>query len=418
MILNLLNKVAPLFEKGGKLEKLYPLYEGTSTFFYTPGVVTHNTTTHVRDNVDLKRIMIMVFLAVFPCMFWGWYNVGAQTVAAFGQIADGVTMSHQTYSLFSANWHYALVQLLGGTLTSEAGIYSKMLIGAVYFLPIYAVVFAVGAFWEVLFCIIRRHEVNEGFFATSILFALIVPPTIPLWQAALGISFGVLIGKEVFGGTGRNFMNPALVGRAFLFFAYPGEITGDKVWVPVDGFSGATPLYAFANGTTPGHLGNPGVTWLDAFLGNIPGWIGEGSTLAILIGGMALIFMGIASWRVVFSGILGVVVVASIFNAIGSETNAMFALNPVWHLVLGGFAFGIFFMATDPVSSAFTKTGKWLYGFLIGAMVVLVRVVNPAYPEGVMLAILFANCWAPLFDYLVTQRNINRRLKLARVKGV
>lgn len=234
MILSLLNKVAPLFEKGGKLEKLYPLYEGTSTFFYTPGVVTHNTTTHVRDSVDLKRIMIMVFLAVFPCMFWGWYNIGAQTIAAFGQVADGVTMAHQSYSLFSANWHYALVQLLGGTLTEDAGLYSKMLIGAVYFLPIYAVVFAVGAFWEVLFCIIRGHEVNEGFFATSILFSLIVPPTIPLWQAALGISFGVLIGKEVFGGTGRNFMNPALVGRAFLFFAYPGEITGDKVWVPVE----------------------------------------------------------------------------------------------------------------------------------------------------------------------------------------
>lgn len=417
MILSLLNKVAPLFEKGGKLEKLYPLYEGTSTFFYTPGVVTHNTTTHVRDSVDLKRIMIMVFLAVFPCMFWGWYNIGAQTIAAFGQVADGVTMAHQSYSLFSANWHYALVQLLGGTLTEDAGLYSKMLIGAVYFLPIYAVVFAVGAFWEVLFCIIRGHEVNEGFFATSILFSLIVPPTIPLWQAALGISFGVLIGKEVFGGTGRNFMNPALVGRAFLFFAYPGEITGDKVWVPVDGFSGATPLYALANGSSPGQLGDPGVTWLDAFLGNIPGCIGEGSTLAILIGGMVLIRMGIASWRVVFSGILGVVFTASIFNAIGSNTNAMFSLNPVWHLVLGGFAFGIFFMATDPVSSAFTKTGKWLYGFLIGAMVVLVRVVNPAYPEGVMLAILFANCWAPLFDYFVTQRNINKRLRLAAVKG-
>ncbi len=417
MLLGLLNKVAPLFNKGGKLEKLYPLYEGTSTFLYTPGTVTHNTTTHVRDNIDLKRIMIMVFFALFPCMFWGWYNIGAQTVNAFSQMSGGMALAQQSYGLFSANWHYALVQLFGGVLTSDAGIYSKMLIGAVYFLPIYAVTFAVGAFWEVLFCIVRKHEVNEGFFATSILFALIVPPTLPLWQAALGISFGVLIGKEVFGGTGRNFMNPALVGRAFLFFAYPAEISGDKVWVPVDGFSGATPLSMFAQSAHDGKLGQIEYSWLDAFLGNIPGCIGEGSTLCILIGGLVLLFMGIASWRVVVSGIIGLVSVAFIFNAIGSDTNAMFSLSPVWHLVLGGFAFGIFFMATDPVSSAFTNTGKWLYGFLIGAMVVLVRVVNPAYPEGVMLAILFANCWAPLFDYIVSQKNINKRLKLAGVKG-
>ena len=398
MILNLLNKVAPLFEKGGKLEKLYPLYEGTSTFFYTPGVVTHNTTTHVRDNVDLKRIMIMVFLAVFPCMFWGWYNVGAQTVAAFGQIADGVTMSHQTYSLFSANWHYALVQLLGGTLTSEAGIYSKMLIGAVYFLPIYAVVFAVGAFWEVLFCIVRKHEVNEGLFVTSLFFALIVPPTIPLWQVALGISFGVIIGKEVFGGTGRNFMNPALVGRAFLFFAYPAQISGDAVWVPVDGYTGATALSEFSK---TGKLNS----WMDAFLGNIPGCIGEGSTLGILIGGIALIIMGVASARVVLGGFLGLLIMSFLCNSMVSvnPANHMLQMSFIEHIVVG----------TDPVSSAFTKKGKIAYGFLIGVMVCLIRVFNPAYPEGVMLAILFANCWAPLFDYCVSQFNINRRKRIA-----
>lgn len=411
MLLKLIEKFAPLFAKGGKLEKLYPLYEGTSTLFYTPGVVTHNTTTHVRDNIDLKRIMIMVFFAVFPCMFWGWYNIGTQTVNAIATMDSGLNIVQSTYSFFSANWHYAIVQLLGGTLGQDAGIYSRMLIGAVYFIPIYAIVFAVGAFWEVLFCIIRKHEVNEGFFVTSILFALIVPPTIPLWQAALGISFGVVIGKEVFGGTGRNFMNPALVGRAFLFFAYPAQISGDKVWIPVDGFSGATPLSHFAQD------GQYGVSWLDAFLGNIPGCIGEGSTLCILIGGLALLFMGIASWRVVVSGIIGLVVMAFTFNAFTSTTNLMFGMTPVWHLVLGGFAFGIFFMATDPVSSAFTNTGKYLYGFLIGAMVVLIRVVNPAYPEGVMLAILFANCWAPLFDYIVAQRNISIRQKIALAGG-
>jgi Na+-transporting NADH:ubiquinone oxidoreductase subunit B len=277
VLLKLFKKVEPLFAPGGKLERLFPLYEGTATVFYTPSTVTKNTTTHVRDNIDLKRMMIMVFFAVFPCMFWGWFNVGAQTIAA---IADNAVIVNKAYSLFSpAEYHYALVKLLGGSLASDASLYSKMLIGAVYFIPIYLVVFAVGAFWEVLFCIIRKHEVNEGFFVTSILFALIVPPTIPLWQAALGISFGVVIGKEVFGGTGRNFMNPALVGRAFLFFAYPAQISGDKVWVPVDGYSGATALGKYAQTGSTGDL-----NWLDAFLGNLPGCIGEGSTLMIMVG--------------------------------------------------------------------------------------------------------------------------------------
>lgn len=406
MLLKILKKVEPLFEPGKKLAPLYPLYEGTATVFYTTGKVTKNTTTHVRDFIDLKRMMIMVFFAVFPCMFWGWYNVGNQFIAS--AIGD---MANQNYGLFSADFRWALVKLLGGCIGQEAGIYSKMLIGAVHFLPIYAVVFAVGAFWEVLFCIIRKHEVNEGFFVTSILFALIVPPTIPLWQAALGISFGVVIGKEVFGGTGRNFMNPALVGRAFLFFAYPAQISGDSVWVAhptnVDAVSGATALSKFSQ------TGNAGVSWMDAFLGNLTGCIGEGSTLMIMIGGLALIFMGIASYRVVIGGIIGLVATSLLFNAIGSETNNMFAMSPIYHLVLGGFAFGIFFMATDPVSSAFTNKGKWIYGLLIGAMVVLIRVVNPAYPEGMMLAILFANCWAPLFDYFTALTNIKRRLKIA-----
>ena len=408
MILSILNKLEPLFSKGGKLEKFYPLFEGTSTFFYTPGVVTHNTTTHVRDVIDFKRMMIMVFFAVFPCMFWGWFNVGNQTINAIASSADFIRYTSSSFSLFSADWHYALVQMLGGSLSSDAGIYSKMLIGAIFFLPIYAVSFGVGAFWEVLFGIVRKHEVNEGLFVTSLFFALIVPPTIPLWQVALGISFGVIIGKEVFGGTGRNFMNPALVGRAFLFFAYPAQISGDAVWVPVDGYTGATALSEFSK---TGKLNS----WMDAFLGNIPGCIGEGSTLGILIGGIALIIMGVASARVVLGGFLGLLIMSFLCNSMVSvnPANHMLQMSFIEHIVVGGFAFGIFFMATDPVSSAFTKKGKIAYGFLIGVMVCLIRVFNPAYPEGVMLAILFANCWAPLFDYCVSQFNINRRKRIA-----
>ena len=272
-------------------------------------------------------------------------------------------------------------------------------------------VFAVGAFWEVLFCIVRKHEINEGFFVTSILFALIVPPTLPLWQAALGISFGVLIGKEMFGGTGRNFINPALAGRAFLFFAYPAYISGTNCWVPVDGFSGATPLAQWAAGGADALKDSAGnaITWMDAFLGNIPGSIGEGSTLMILVGAFLILVTGIASWRIMLGVVIGAFLTSLMFNAIGSTTNAMFSMPFEWHLVLGGFAFGAVFMATDPVSSAFTNPGKWAFGILIGVMVILIRVVNPAYPEGMMLAILFANCWAPLFDYLATKRNIQRR---------
>ena len=410
MILSILNKLEPLFSKGGKFERLYPLFEGTSTFFYTPGKVTHNTTTHVRDFIDFKRMMIMVFFAVFPCMFWGWFNIGNQTINAIQSAPELMKLASASFSLFSENWHYAIVQMLGGTLEADAGIYSKMLIGFVYFLPIYAVSFGVGAFWEVLFCIIRKHEVNEGLFVTSLFFALIVPPTIPLWQVALGISFGVIIGKEVFGGTGRNFMNPALVGRAFLFFAYPAQISGDAVWVPVDGYTGATALSFYSkNGHLPGNM-----SFVDAFIGNMPGCIGEVSTLGILIGGIALLLMRISSSRIVIGGIIGLIIMTIICNMFVSPNgNPMLNMHFHEHLVLGGFAFGIFFMATDPVSAAFTGAGKWAYGILIGAMVVLIRVVNPAYPEGVMLAILFANCWAPLFDYAVSQIGINRRKRIA-----
>ncbi len=411
MLLDLLKKYSLLFTKGGLLSYFYPLFEGTFTFLYSSGRVTTGRT-HVRDFTDMKRIMIIVWLAVFPAMFWGWYNVGNGTVQAIASLGDAAgDIVNTSYSLFSSDYHYALLQLWGGTLGADAGIYSKMLLGAIYFLPIYIVVFAVGAFWEVLFCIIHRHEINEGFFVTSIVFALIVPPTLPLWQAALGISFGVLVGKEMFGGTGRNFMNPALVGRAFLFFAYPAYISGTNCWIPVDGYSGATPLAQFAEGglnAMKDVAGNQ-IQWMDAFLGNIPGCMGEGSTLMILVGAFIILVTGIASLRIMLGVLIGAFITSYALNMIGSDTNVMFSMPFEWHLVLGGFAFGTVFMATDPVSSAFTNIGKWAFGLLIGFMVILIRVVNPAYPEGMMLAILFANCWAPLFDYLATQRNIKRR---------
>ena len=404
---SLLERAEPHFTPGGRYQKWYPLYEAFATLMFTPGTVTRSAA-HVRDGVDLKRIMIMVWLAVFPALFWGLYNVGNQTVMALAH-QDAAALS----TLIDGNWRYWLTDFLGGSLGANAGIYSKMVLGACYFLPIYLTVFMVGGIWEVLFCIVRKHEVNEGFFVTSILFAMIVPPTLPLWQAALGITFGVVIAKELFGGTGKNFMNPALAGRAFLFFAYPAQISGDAVWVPVDGYSGATALSQWAAGGQNALINNSNgtpISWLDAFLGNLPGSIGEVSTLMILVGMLIILYMGIASWRIVVGVLLGMAVTATLFNLIGSTTNPMFSMPWHWHLVLGGFAFGMAFMATDPVSAAFTNKGKWWYGALIGFMVVLIRVVNPAFPEGMMLAILFANLFAPLFDYLVAQANIKRRI--------
>jgi Na+-transporting NADH:ubiquinone oxidoreductase subunit B len=388
----------PHFEKGGKYEKWFALYEAIATGLFTPGLVTKGKT-HIRDSIDLKRIMITVWLAVFPAMFWGMYNIGYQANEA---LAHGGTLAD--------TWQVAVFHALGGQLGADAGWFNMMLYGAMFFLPIYAVTFVVGGFWEVLFAAIRKHEVNEGFFVTSILFALIVPATIPLWQVAIGITFGVVIAKEVFGGTGKNFLNPALAGRAFLFFAYPGQITGDKVWIAADGVSGATMLGQTAT-AAPGSVDfSINQQWWDAFLGYIPGSIGEVSTLMILIGGAYILYKGIASWRIVLGVFLGMVATATLFNMIGSDTNAMFAMPWYWHLVVGGFAFGMMFMATDPVSASFTNTGKYAFGALIGFMVVLIRVVNPAYPEGMMLAILFANLFAPLFDYFVVKANIKRRL--------
>jgi Na+-transporting NADH:ubiquinone oxidoreductase subunit B len=271
------------------------------------------------------------------------------------------------------------------------------------------VTFVVGGIWEVLFAVKRGHEVNEGFFVTSILFSLTLPATIPLWQVALGISFGVVVGKEIFGGTGKNFLNPALTGRAFLYFAYPAQISGDAVWTAVDGYSGATALGLAAAGGVESVMAE-GITWMDAFLGNIQGSVGEVSTLAIFIGGAILITTRVASWRIMAGVMLGMMLTSTLFNLIGSDSNPMFAMTWQWHLVLGGFAFGMVYMATDPVSAAMTDTGRWSYGILIGVMCVLIRVVNPAFPEGMMLAILFANLFAPLFDWSVVRANVRRRL--------
>lgn len=392
----LLDNLEPHFHKGGRYEKWYALYEAADTIFYKPADVT-KTTAHVRDGIDLKRIMITVWLCTFPAMLYGMYNVGYQANIVMADM--GLTSVE--------GWRGAILSALAGH--DPGSIWDNFLYGAVYFIPIYMVVFIVGGFWEVLFAMKRGHEVNEGFFVTSILFALICPPDLPLWQAAIGISFGVVVGKEIFGGTGKNFMNPALTGRAFLYFAYPADISGDAVWTAVDGYTGATALsIAYSDGMDA--LRNQ-MTWMDAFLGNIQGSIGETSTLAILLGGIVLVGMGIASIRIVLGTFLGMAATAFLFNLVGdASSNPMFAMPFYWHLVVGGFAFGMIFMVTDPVSASMTDAGKWWFGALVGAMTVMIRVVNPAFPEGIMLAILFANLFAPLIDHFVVQSNIRRRL--------
>ena len=393
-----LDKIEHNFEKGGRFEKWYALYEAADTFFYRPGSVT-KTTAHVRDGIDLKRMMMTVWFCVMPALFFGMWNIGYQANSLFAVQPELLAAQE--------GWRFALIGALAGFDPNSLA--DNLIQGAAYFLPVYAVTFIVGGFWEVLFASIRKHEVNEGFFVTSVLFALILPPSIPLWQVALGISFGVVIGKEVFGGTGKNFLNPALVGRAFLFFAYPAQLSGDAVWTAVDGFAGATALSVAAADGIEQVTAN-GLSWWHAFVGLEQGSMGETSTLAIFIGGAVLLLTRIASWRIVSGVMLGMIATSYLFNTIGSATNPMFAMPWHWHLVLGGFAFGMIFMATDPVSASMTNTGKWLFGALIGLMVVLIRVVNPAFPEGMMLAILFANLCAPLIDHFVVQANIKRRL--------
>jgi len=387
-----LDKQARHFEKGGKLHRLFFLWEAVDTFLYTPGKTTRGTV-HVRDFMDLKRLMIVVFVALLPAVFMALYNTGWQANSLLIKLGADAELS----------WQARLVAGLG-VAPDPTNFWSNILLGAFYFFPVYFVTLAAGGFWEVLFASVRRHEVAEGFFVTSLLFPLILPPTIPYWQVALGISFGVVIGKEVFGGVGYNIFNPALVARAFLFFAYPAQISGDKVWVAVDGVSRATPLAELAD-----PLMQLTVTWREAFLGFIPGSMGETSTLACLIGALILIVTGVGSWRIMLSTLTGMVALSGLFNLIGSATNPMFQVPPYWHLVLGGFAFGMVFMATDPVTAAVTIPGQWLYGLLIGMLVVLVRVINPAFPEGMMLAILFGNMFAPVIDRVVINIHSRRR---------
>ena len=394
MVRNLLDKYAPNFHKGGKWEKWFALYEAIDTGLFKPSDVTKNSS-HVRDSIDLKRVMITVWLATFPTMFFGMWNVGFQANTIMAEM--GMLAQEGGRGLF--------IGMLAGY--DPASIWDNFVHGAAYFLPIYMVTFIVGGFWEVLFASVRGHEVNEGLFVTSVLFALCCPPDLPLWMVAMGISFGIVIGKEVFGGTGKNFLNPALTGRAFLYFAYPAYMSGDAVWTAVDGYTGATMLSVAASSGVAAL--EQSASWMQAFVGTIHGSIGETSTLAILIGAALLLVMRIASWRIMGGVLLGSALLSMLFNSIES-TNPMFALPFYWHWVIGGFAFGAVFMATDPVSAAMTNTGKFWYGMLIGVMVILIRVVNPAFPEGMMLAILFANLFAPLIDHFVVQGNIKRRL--------
>jgi len=391
-----LDSIHPHVTAGGKYQKFYALYEAVDTIFYSPADVNQGRN-HVRDGVDLKRVMIYVWLAAMPCVLIGCYNVGLQANSVMASM--GLTEV--------VGWRGDILAFFG-IGNDPSSVFDNFWHGFWYWFPIYAVIFIVGGFWEVLFASVRGHEINEGFFVTSILFSLIVPASLPLWQAALGISFGIVIGKEVFGGTGKNFLNPALTARAFLYFAYPAQISGDAVWVAVDGFTGATALSVAASGGVEA-LTQAGFSIQQSLTGAIAGSIGETSLIAIGIGGAFLLFTKVASWRIMLGVAAGVIATSLLFNLIGSDTNPLFGLTPQWHFVIGGLAFGAVFMATDPVSASMTDAGRFWYGALIGVMTVLIRVVNPAFPEGIMLAILFANLFAPLIDWFVVQANIKRR---------
>lgn len=375
----------PLFEKGGKFEKLWPLFDAGDTFMFTPPTVTSKGA-HVRDGVDLKRVMMTVIYALLPCFFFGVWNAGHQ---------------------------YNIVNI-----GAPSGFVADILRGLIIVMPIVIVSYGVGGLWEVIFACVKRHEINEGLLVSGLLFPLILPPTIPLWQVAVGISFGVVIGKEIFGGTGRNIVNPALMSRAFLFFAYSQWMVGD-VWTKlakdgevVDAFSGATPLGILldipaGSESAVAALNNAGFTFKNMLLGNIPGSIAETSTVACLLGAAILLITGVGSWRIMLSCFLGLFATAALFNVTGKSLASQ--IPPHYHVVMGGFAFGAIFMATDPVSAAATKLGKWIYGFLIGVLIIVIRVANPAFPEGVMLSILFMNIVAPMIDHYVVSAHIKRR---------
>lgn len=373
------------FKKGQPLESLHPLFEATDSFLFSPGK-TARKAPFVRDVVDLKRVMVIVVLALLPATFFGIFNAGYQAQAVL----------NQPHNWLDAFWR-----------------------GSLAVIPIIIVSYAAGGVWEVLFACVRKHEINEGFFVTGILFALTLPPNIPLWQVAIGISFGVVVGKEIFGGTGMNLVNPALAARAFLFFAYPAQMSGDAPWYAVDGVVSATPL-GLLGSLPPGASGvealqHAGYTWNNLFLGFIPGSIGETSKLACLAGLVFLLITGVASWRIIMGCLLGFLVIGQLILFLNGGHGLARATLPLsWGLVLGGFAFGSIFMATDPVSAAATKIGRWIYGFMIGAFVMVIRAFNPAYPEAMMLSILLMNVFAPLIDHCVVEFHIGRRL--SRVK--
>jgi len=396
---DIVEKLEPQFEKGGKFEKLWPLFDGFATFLFVPGHAT-NKGSHIRDSIDLKRTMVLVILALVPCLLFGIWNTGHQYYAALGQYTA-----------------------LGD------GFLDKIMFGSWKVLPLVVVSYAVGLGVEFLFCIIKRHSIQEGFLVSGMLIPLCMPVDVPLWMVAIATIFAVVIGKEVFGGTGMNILNPALTARAFLFFAYPTKMSGNSVWIAnsgeisqqVDGFTGATALGDLAStvGVDKGsdavagvmtQFGSEGTySMMNSFLGFIPGSIGETSALACLLGAALLIFTGIGSWKIMLSMLIGGLSMGWIFNLAGS--NAFMDVNPVHQLLIGGFMFGMVFMATDPVSAAQTETGKWIYGFFAGFLGIMIRVFNPAYPEGIMMAILFMNVMAPLIDHYVIQSNISRRQK-------
>ncbi len=410
LIRSLLDKQEQLFAKGSKLEKLYPLHEALDTILYTPGMVTKGTT-HVREALDLKRMMIMVAVALMPCIGMAFYNTGYQANLAIGNGAEALDV-----------WQTTVFAALGFA-HNHGDFLANVVYGGLFFIPVLLVTFTVGGLIEAGFAIIRNHEINEGFLVTGLLLPLTLPPTIPLWQVALGIAFGVIIGKEIFGGTGMNVLNVALTARAFLFFAYPAQISGDSPWIAasLSGLSGSSTLPDAVSGAT--WLGKAaagaetfaahpvfGTEWWNSFWGLVPGSMGETSVATCLLGALILVATQVGSWRTMLGVAIGTYIMSTMLHGIESDTNNMFAVPFGWHVVVGGWAFGLVFMATDPVSSAFTDTGKLIYGFFIGVLVVLVRVVNPAYPEGMMLAILFMNMFAPFIDHFFVQANIKRRV--------
>ena len=401
---NLFDKSKPLFEGKGRFARFFPLFDVFENLFYSSERKTSGLT-HVRDGSDIQRVMVVVWLATFPTMFFGMYNIGYQALSAL----EAINLAGAEHA---KDWHWPLVQLFSGL--DPNSILDCIAYGAIYFIPIYLVTFFVGIAWEMIFAVVRQHEISEGAFVTTVLFALSCPPDAPLWQVALGISVGLVIGKEIFGGTGKNFLNPALTGRAFLYFAYPASWSGDMSWVAVDGYTAATMLGISAQ---DGYANMPDTfTWSNAFFGLVPGSIGETSTVAILMGLAILLITKIASYRIVGGIILGTIATTYLFNLIGSDTNPMFQMPFWWHMVMGGYAFGLVFMATEPVSGSHTNAGRWIYGFVIGFMVIMIRVLNPAYPEGMMLAILFGNLLSPLIDHFVVSRNISHRSRVLNAK--